>query len=154
MSYVQKVLQPGETVGYRGSIHWLVYLPAIAFLVAAIGAGIAQATTGDDDSSGFAAGAAGLMFFLALAFFVKGWFKRFTTEVAVTDRRVILKHGFIRRQTIEMNMDKVESIDVDQSILGRIFDFGDITVHGTGSGLEPMHMIARPLAFRNAVIAR
>ena len=153
-SYVEKVLQPGETVTFKGTIHWLVYLPAIFFaLFAVAGLGALLAPNSDDIKTlAYALIAFGLVF--GLPSFVRAWFKRFTTEIAVTERRVIFKHGFVRRQTVEMNMTKVESVDVNQSILGRIFDYGDILVRGTGAGLEPLHMIANPLAFRNAVIAR
>jgi uncharacterized membrane protein YdbT with pleckstrin-like domain len=70
--------------------------------------------------------------------FIPAWVKRRTTELAVTNRRVIYKRGFVRRHTIEMNMDKVESVDVDQSFWGRIFNYGTIVVHGTGGSLEPL----------------
>jgi uncharacterized membrane protein YdbT with pleckstrin-like domain len=66
---------------------------------------------------------------------------------------VIYKCGFIRRHTIEMNMDKIESVDVDQSIVGRILDYGTITVRGTGTGIEPLYRIDSPIAFRNFVTA-
>ena len=82
------------------------------------------------------------------------WLRRWTTELAVTDKRIIFKRGFIRRRTIEMNMDKVESVDVDQSVLGRILDYGDITVRGTGTGIEPLKGIDSPIDFRNHVTAR
>jgi uncharacterized membrane protein YdbT with pleckstrin-like domain len=84
----------------------------------------------------------------------RAWFRRWTTEIDVTDRRIVFKRGYIRRHTVEMNMDKVESVDVDQSILGRIFDFGDIVVRGTGHGIEPLHNVQAPLQFRNYVTAR
>ena len=151
--YVTQVLQPGETVSFDGSIHWLVYGPAIFFaLVAVAGVVVFAGQDGDAKFAGYGLCALGVVF--GLITFVRAWFARFTTEIAVTDRRVIFKRGFIRRQTIEMNMSKVESVDVNQSILGRMFDYGDIMVRGTGAGLEPLHMIAHPLAFRNAVIAR
>ncbi len=153
-SYVEKVLQPGETVAFKGTIHLLIYLSAILFATLAAAGVLAQAIWGTPDSSGPAAVFAGGALIVSLLSFIRAWFRRFTTEIAVTDRRVIFKHGFIRRQTTEMNMSKVESVEVDQSILGRIFDFGDILVRGTGVGLEPLTMIAHPLAFRNAVIAR
>jgi hypothetical protein len=51
-------------------------------------------------------------------------------------------------------MDKVESVDVDQSVLGRIFNYGDVTIRGTGASLEPLHMIEDPLTFRSHVTAR
>ena len=81
----------------------------------------------------------GLISFTAIAFgvlfvvsFLYAWFIRWITEIAVTDRRVIYKRGFITRHTVEMNMDKVASVDVDQSILGRMLDYGTVHVIGTG----------------------
>jgi uncharacterized membrane protein YdbT with pleckstrin-like domain len=82
-----------------------------------------------------------------------GWFRRWTTEIAVTDRRIIYKRGFIRRDTVEMHLDKVESVDVEQSILGRIMNYGDISIHGTGAGIEDLKNIGSPIAFRNHVTA-
>jgi uncharacterized membrane protein YdbT with pleckstrin-like domain len=151
MSYVNKVLQPGETLLFRGKLHWMVYVPAVVF--AAVGIAGAVLAANHQDNTGYQVlAAAGLG--LALIAFLRGWMKRWTTEIAVTDRRVIVKHGFISRQTVEMHMDKVESVDVSQSILGRIFDYGDILIRGTGAGLEPLHNIQSPLALRNAVTAR
>ena len=54
------------------------------------------------------------------------WFHRWTTETDVTNLRVVHKTGFIKRQTFEMSLDKVESVDVNQSILGRILNYGDV----------------------------
>ena len=88
---------------------------------------------------------------LGLAF--SAWFRRWTTEIDVTDRRIVYKRGFIRRHTVEMNMDKIESVDVDQSILGCMLNYGDITIRGTGVGIEPLHNIDAPLEFRNKVTA-
>ena len=93
------------------------------------------------------AAAGGVMLFTA-------WFQRWTTEIDVTDRRVVYKCGFINRHTVEMNMDKVESVDVDQSILGRLLDYGDITIRGTGETWETLRKIGAPLKFRNHVTAR
>ena len=67
---------------------------------------------------------------------------------------MIYKTGLIQRHTIEINIDKIESADVDQSILGRIFGFGSITIRGTGEGVEPLRNIAQPLQLRNAVLVR
>jgi uncharacterized membrane protein YdbT with pleckstrin-like domain len=153
-SYVEKVLQPGESVTYKGTIHWLIYLPSIVFaLVAVVCVGLSTSST-TGDVSNIAWLASGLAGVCAVVSFTRAWFRRFTTEIAATNLRIIFKHGFISRQTVEMNMSKVESVDVTQSILGRMFDYGDILVRGTGTGLEPLSMIAHPLAFRNAVIAR
>jgi uncharacterized membrane protein YdbT with pleckstrin-like domain len=91
---------------------------------------------------------------LGVASLFQAWFRRWTTEIAVTNRRIIYKRGFISRHTIEMNMDKIESVDVDQSIIGRLFDYGTITVHGTGTGIEPLYQIDSPIKFRNNVTAQ
>ena len=87
---------------------------------------------------------------------LSAWFKRWTTEIDVTNRRIVYKKGFIRRHTVELNMDKVASVDVDQSVFGRLLNYGDITVHGTGDSdvIESLHTIGAPLDFRNHVTAR
>ena len=72
------------------------------------------------------------------------------TEIAVTNRRVIYKTGLIRRQTNEMNMDKVESVQIDQSILGRMLDYGNVTILGTGEGFETLRTIASPIELETA----
>ena len=81
------------------------------------------------------------------------WWRRLTIEVAVTDRRVIYKIGFINRHTVEMNMDKIESVDVEQHLLARLLNYGDITIHGTGEGKELIREVDHPLEFRSHVTA-
>jgi uncharacterized membrane protein YdbT with pleckstrin-like domain len=71
-----------------------------------------------------------------------------TSEFAVTNKRIIIKTGFISRNTFEMNHSKIESINVNQSILGRILGYGTIVIMGTGSTREPFDRIRDPLAFR------
>jgi hypothetical protein len=83
----------------------------------------------------------------AVAAAIKEWLQQWVTEIVVTDRRVIYKTGLIQRHTAEMNMDKVESVIVDQSILGRLLDYGSIHIRGTGVGLEHLHYISSPVSF-------
>jgi uncharacterized membrane protein YdbT with pleckstrin-like domain len=85
---------------------------------------------------------------------LRAWFIRWTNEIVVTDRRVIYAHGFIQRHTVEVHMDKIESVDVDQAVLGRILDYGDVTIRGTGTTLEPIREVDRPIELRNEVTAR
>lgn len=156
MSYVKKVLQPNETVKHESRIHWIVYTPGLIFVILALAAylfgGLAiPAGWTSTDSWPIAVGAALLI--IALYLLLGAFFSRWTTELAITDRRIIFKRGFVRRHTIEMNMDKIESVDVDQSILGRMLNYGDITVRGTGTGLEPLKDIDDPIGFRNHVTA-
>jgi uncharacterized membrane protein YdbT with pleckstrin-like domain len=149
--YIHEILQPDEKLVYSTTIHWMVYLPGIALWIAAIAIYVVGANTSSPQVWFILALAVGV---IAASSTFRAWFIRWTTEIDVTDRRVVYKRGFIRRHTVEMNMDKVESVDVDQSILGRIFDFGDIVVRGTGHGIEPLHNVQAPLQFRNYVTAR
>ncbi len=83
-----------------------------------------------------------------LTLFIAPLIQRATYEYAITNRRVIVKTGFISRYTYEMPHTKVESISVNQSILGRIFDYGDLIIIGTGGSREPFSNVAQPLLFR------
>ena len=89
---------------------------------------------------------------LGLVFLVMAWVRYKTTELAITSRRVIVKLGFIRRSTIEININKVESIQVDQEILGRMFNFGTLVIAGAGTPQAPIAGISAPMAFRKAFI--
>lgn len=71
-----------------------------------------------------------------------------TTELAVTNKRVIAEVGFISRKTIELNLANVEGIQVNQSLLGRLFNYGSLTINGTGSARTPINGIREPLEFR------
>jgi uncharacterized membrane protein YdbT with pleckstrin-like domain len=76
---------------------------------------------------------------------------RATSEFAVTNRRVIIKVGLVSRKTVELNLEKVESIGVEQTILGRVLGYGTIVVVGTGGTKEPFARITDPMGFRRAV---
>ncbi len=87
---------------------------------------------------------------VGLIFLGYAYVKYKTTEVAITNRRVIVKFGFISRRTVELNIHKVETVQVDQSMLGRLFDFGTLVISGAGTVQEPIVGIAKPMAFRKA----
>lgn len=89
---------------------------------------------------------------LGLIFLVMAYVRYKSTELAVTTKRVIVKHGFIRRQTVEINMSKVESIQVNQGVFGRIFDFGTLIIAGTGTSHAPIAGVSEPMTFRKAFI--
>jgi uncharacterized membrane protein YdbT with pleckstrin-like domain len=98
--------------------------------------------------------AAGLFALLGLWRLLAGFIRRRTTEFAVTNRRVIYKFGLIRRVTFEMNLSTIESVHVAQSILGRMLNFGQVEIRGTGSSFTPDNLISDPLAFRSHITAR
>ncbi|HZR76261.1 PH domain-containing protein [Bradyrhizobium sp.] len=150
--YIDEILQPGEKVLYSTNAHWIFYLPAIvAWVVALV---LVAASVSFPPIAVIGLPAAAVIAVVALYFTVKGWFHRLTTETDVTDRRVVHKTGFIKRRTFEIALDKIESVDVEQTILGRIFNYGDVTIMGVGEGRQTISTIASPLAFRSAITAR
>ena len=152
MSYVDRVLQPGERVKARVTLHWVIYLNGLILLaVAALLALLAPpspaiALAMNIVAIGLAVLAAGLI--------LSAWFRRWGTEIAVTDHRVITKTGVISRRTVEMHLDQIKSVQVDQSIVGRLLGYGDIAVHGSGEGTETIRSVADPLTVRSAITAR
>lgn len=146
MSYTESQLLPGERIKYRARLHWLPFLPAFLGLALSVTVAILGALTQNWLlASAFALLAAivGLWTYIALT----------TSEFSVTDRRVIIKVGWIRRRTLETMLAKVEGIGVEQSMLGRLAGFGTIVVTGTGGTREPFRNMAAPLEFRRQVQA-
>jgi len=137
-SYVQGTLGKDEGVEYEAQVtKWVLLFPAIlaffAFLLM-VGLGF----------PGFGIVAALLVILPSLLYYL-------TSELAVTNKRVAAKYGFISRQTVELSLSKMESVQVHQSILGRIFNFGTIIVSGAGNPQAPIRGISEPLLFRKAV---
>jgi uncharacterized membrane protein YdbT with pleckstrin-like domain len=153
MSYVQRVLQPNETLIYATRLHWLIYGRAVFLLILAIVAAWAATQIETALQMILWAVAAGLLA-LAVIDGIAAAIRRASTELAVTDHRVIYKRGIVGRYTIEMARSKVESVDVIQGILGRIFNYGTILVRGTGGSLEPFRNVEDPLRLRSAIIAQ
>ena len=152
--YIDDILQPGEKVLYSTNAHWIFYLPAIVAWIVAVFLFLLSRQTATESLVLLCLAAAAVVAIVALYWTVKAWFHRWTTETDVTNMRVVHKTGFIKRRTFEMSLDKVESVDVNQSILGRIFNYGDVTVRGVGEGAETIDTIASPLEFRNHITAR
>ena len=152
--YIDEILQPGEKVLYSTNAHWVFYLPAIAaWVVAIVFVALSRMIVADVPVL-LCLTMAGLSALFALYRTFSAWFHRWTTETDVTNMRVVHKTGFIKRRTFEMALDKVESVDVNQSILGRILNYGDVTINGVGEGRETIRTIASPLAFRSSITTR
>ena len=142
MSYIDHNLLSNETVLYRAHLSRIVF----AFPVLMLGIALVLPVLG-----GAAMGLGVVLGAVALGYLVKAWIAYKTSEFAVTNKRVIMKVGWIRRASVEIVLGRVESIVVDQGIAGRVFDFGSIAVVGTGGTKDPFHRIAAPLRFRRAV---
>jgi uncharacterized membrane protein YdbT with pleckstrin-like domain len=151
MGYIEHNLLVGEEVVYRAKKHWKVFLLSTLLLLAGLGFLI---------SSLFYQQAIALQILgviltgLAIIFSIGPLIEYKSSEFAVTNKRVLIKVGFIRRHSLELLLNKVEGIGVDQGILGRIFNYGTMSVIGTGGTRESFKDIARPLEFRRQVQSR
>lgn len=152
--YIDDILQPGEKILYSTSIHGIVYVPGLVCLAAAAGCLLGAKVVPHDGAILTLLVASAAFAVLGGALLFRAWFQRWTTETDVTTLRVIHKEGFIQRQTFEMSLDKVESVDVTQSIAGRIFGWGDVKVNGVGEGTKTIKMIGAPIEFRSHITAR
>lgn len=123
MGYIDNNLLADEAIQYSARLHWVIYLPHIPLMLVGIG-------------------------FITILFPIV---RALTTEMAATNKRVIAKEGLIKRRTLEMNLTKVETIGVHQSIWGRLLGYGTVVVVGTGGTREPFGSVSSPLKFRRAV---
>lgn len=139
MAYIESNLLADETVVHRASLHWLVYWQAIVAGIAGVALMWIEPLAG------------AIAFGLAVVLAIPPFIAKSTSEFGVTSKRVIIKVGLVRRRTLELLLRQVESIQVEQSILGRIFDYGSITLSGTGGVREVFHNIAAPLEFRRKI---
>jgi uncharacterized membrane protein YdbT with pleckstrin-like domain len=124
VSYIDESLVAGETILHRGRVSWWsqfgLVLLGVVTLIAVVG----------------------------LVFLIWAWIRVRSTELAITNRRIIAKFGFVKRHTVEINLEKVESLRVEQGVWGRILNFGTIFISGSGSSVAPIPNIADPLVFR------
>jgi len=157
MSYIEKSLIEGESVLYRARLHWIVMLwPALAGACAGV-LGIGFLVGGVYHTAqweGFsgAMGIVGFLLFLgAVALIGSAVVRRNATQIAVTDRRVLIKTGIVNRKTLELLLSRIESIGVNETPLGRMLGYGTVILRGTGGTPEPFDRIARPLEFRREV---
>jgi uncharacterized membrane protein YdbT with pleckstrin-like domain len=157
MGYITSNLAPGESIRAVVKVHWGILFPAIwALVVLAAAVWVAQAGL----LAAWLAQAeipvsvwipVGILAVVCLVTVVHALVYLLTTEIAVTDRKVVAKWGLLGRRTIEQRLGKIESVTVDQNLLGRLFDYGSVYVHGTGSGSTPMRYVARPIWVRREI---
>lgn len=124
MSYIDDSLIPGEVVIHRARVSWWSQFGLIVL------------------------GVVLLVVVIGLFFLIAAWIKVRSTELAITNKRVIAKFGFIKRDTVEINLSKVEAVRVEQGFWGRMLNFGTLLMTGTGGSIEPIPNIADPLVFR------
>lgn len=144
-SYIDSNLTTNERVIKEAQVSWWSQWPFLLFgglfLLSCIGNSIGEQTDGGG----------GFLIFLGLLLLIIAVIRVLTTELVLTNKRVIAKTGFIRRNTIELRLEKVEGFMVNQGILGRIFNYGSVLVSGTGGIRTPIPFIYHPTEFRMVV---
>jgi uncharacterized membrane protein YdbT with pleckstrin-like domain len=164
MGYVDRNLVPGETLLYRTRHHWLVLMGPFfgGLLLLVPGIALMAEAIATRDSAGLVVGSATVspkvmvvsgvvLAAAAIITFSYGVAKRNATEMAVTNRRVLIKTGMTSRRTLDLMLSRVESIGVEETAAGRMLGYGSVVVRGTGGTPEPFLMIAHPQEFRRAV---
>ena len=147
-AYVESVLAAGESVIYRAAISsWKYFLSYSAGIILIAGAAVLMYLS-PFQSEQWTRVLSIVLFSGGLATLLSAWLRQRTTELVLTDRRIIAKRGIMGRETVEMNLSKVESLHVSQGIMGRMLDYGDVAVVGTGSSLEPLRGVSHPLELR------
>jgi uncharacterized membrane protein YdbT with pleckstrin-like domain len=157
LSYAEKHLIAGETVQYETRLHWIVMVghALIAAVLALVGVSLLitpwRVVYSGEAASGPLRWAGVACVVGAAVFFGIGFVRRSATEMAVTNKRVIVKSGLANRRTIELLLSRIESIAIEEPALGRLLGYGTVIVRGTGGTPEVFPQIARPLEFREQV---
>ncbi len=142
MSYIDETLLPDEHVVYRTRPHWIIFARAVLVLLAGVAVLIAFHAVP-------LAGAAVLV--VGVVMLVPPFIAYQTTELGVTNKRMIVKVGFVRRRTLELLLRQVEALSVDQTLGGRMLGYGTITLSGTGGVREIFHRVREPLELRRRI---
>ncbi len=127
MGYIEETLSRSETIIRRAQFHWSYYLAAwLSLLFLGV-------------------------FLIGIYLFVSMMLRIWSTEIAVTNHRVVQKTGFFTRSTQELELDSVEGVELEQSFLGRLFGYGKLVISGTGVDDVVTPDIAAPMEFRKAI---
>lgn len=154
--YVEDTLMKGEPVLYAGKLslrrYWLILGIGTLFLLLTVLGGLPMLVMSlfSKGSPGFGAALAMFMPEALIGALLVGWpfLVRYSTELAITDRRLIAKRGVLSTSSIEIRFDKIETVRVRQGLFGRLFNYGDIDIRGTGSSFDPITNIANPRVFK------
>lgn len=142
MSYIDETLLADEHVVYRTALHWIIFARGVVVIVVGLVALVALPQM---------AAAGVVVTLIGVLMLIPPLVAYTTTELGVTNKRLIVKVGFLRRRTLELLLRQVEALSVDQSLGGRLFDYGSITLTGTGGVREVYHRVREPLELRRRI---
>jgi uncharacterized membrane protein YdbT with pleckstrin-like domain len=150
--FVEENLGSGEVVRYTATVSLWSYMFnfIIGGLIALVTVPVVVASM-FSKSTGFMNSFEGILAVCAVLLIVWPFIARRSTELVVTDRRFIAKYGLVSTHSIEIRFDKIETVRVSQSLLGKMLNYGDIVVTGTGSTFDPIRNVANAMKFRMAL---
>jgi uncharacterized membrane protein YdbT with pleckstrin-like domain len=145
MSYINKILRKDETVVFETKFHWFKFIiPLLITLIIILNVKFSLETLNISKIHFY-------LIAIPASYTIYRFIEWLTSEFAVTNRRVIIKYGFIFRQTFEIFNVKIEGCDIYQGLFGRLFNFGIITINGTGSTRQKMKYVRDPIKFRDSI---
>lgn len=154
-TYLEREIKGNEKIVYSAELHWIVYhfgltTTIVGALLGHYGQAIAAALI-DPKYTNYVSKpltyAALLIIVIGALHLFFGFIRQISTELVITNRRVIAKYGFIATTTYELMLSKVEGANIDQTMLGRLLGYGTVMVKGTGGGISPIDHVANPYRF-------
>ena len=133
---------PNNQIVYQSHLHWVIFLWPVVFMVAAVYVGL-----------NFEAINTIALFFavMGLAWFLMVWMTYQFSSLTIKQKQVILRTGFFIRETTDIPFNKIESIDIRQTLLGSMFKYGSLVITGTGGTKQLIHYLNRPLTCRRYI---
>jgi hypothetical protein len=144
MGYIDETLGQNEVVRFRASFPWSFHAAGWGTLILFALIALMAALNGYSWLGWIALAAGAVLFLLVM---VPMW----TQEIGVTNERIIYKRGLFSRATSEMQLRSIEEVNLSQGLFGRLFDFGRLTIHGTGVNDIVLPALADPLGLRRAI---
>ena len=139
MGYIESNLLPGEQVVYKAHLHRIIFVKSLLVIAVGLLLLALEPRVG------------GIVILVGLILALPAFIRYKTSEFGMTTKRVVIKVGFVRRRTVELLLRQIEAISVDQSLMGRMMNFGTITISGTGGVREVFTGVAAPLDFRHQI---
>lgn len=157
MGYVESQIVGDENIRFQAKVHWVIYVGPASWLVTGLGMVIMSALVLGSNPKSIVGAVAGLAFFasfipilIGISDLVGALVRRRTTELVITSKRIIAKFGFIRRHTFELQLAKVEGVNLHQTMTGRLLGYGTVRVHAAANP-APIPFISQPDAFKRAL---